>query len=194
VTACGHTFCIGEWTADDQQRNCPICRNRISFFGPPRRHFQMDNFVEKMYAFPSGLAASNRAALIADRAQLAAARSAPASVTADTARASLTTTSPSFSFAAIAAESGPPPSTPPSAATGEPGFLLAKSWNSTDGGKRSLPSVDGGHCISTAEGSLHPARRAGRLDLGDVHPDHFHQSADHGGSVIRGRNSIRRVS
>jgi hypothetical protein len=83
VTACGHTFCrfcIGEWTANDQQRNCPICRNQFSNFGPPQRHFQMENFVEKMYAFLSGPAASDRAALIADRTQLAAA--AP-SATAD---------------------------------------------------------------------------------------------------------------
>jgi hypothetical protein len=79
VTSCGHTFCafcIGEWTAAEGRQNCPICRKGIDPLVHPQRHFQMKSFLGSMYTFLSEPALSVRAALIADRAQLAAARPA----------------------------------------------------------------------------------------------------------------------
>jgi hypothetical protein len=116
VTHCGHTFCafcIGQWTAD--KRNCPICRKMISCFGAPQRHFQMERFLEKMYAFLSGHTVFARAALIADRAQQQQARSASATATANVPGSA--PTSFSFPFALIARAAGglPPPPTPPPA-------------------------------------------------------------------------------
>jgi hypothetical protein len=124
VTVCGHTFChfcIGEWAADEERRNCPICRKRINPFGPPQHHIQMEHFVENIYAFLSGPAASNRSALIADRAQLAAAR-------------------PHSFFAEIAAENGPPPSGP-----GESGSSPATNndGNASGGGNNSEGTSSG---------------------------------------------------
>jgi hypothetical protein len=89
----------------------------ISCFGAPQRHFQMERFLEKMYAFLSGPTLSARAALIADRAQQqqqarsASANAAPSEATTDA------PTSFSFPFALIARAAGglPPPATPPPA-------------------------------------------------------------------------------
>jgi hypothetical protein len=95
VTPCGHTFChfcILEWTAE--KRNCPICRKWIADACGLEKHVQMDNFVEKMYAFLSGPELSARADLIRDRAQEARSASARREATATS----------SSSYAAIARE------------------------------------------------------------------------------------------